>query len=304
MKMFKINIAILLIIAFALLGLATMGNAQSEQQTLNQYISDLQKNPTDTALRGKIIKFVQEMKQAPKVPDEVLTHEGAAEYAFKNAKTNGDFEDAAKEYEKALLIAPWLATDYFNCGVAYEKSRKFDAAIRNFSLYLIAAPSAQDANDVRKRIGGLKYAASKPVRETQDDKGSQSSVSNVANTRFTLESGVIYDLQLNLQWVPANGLPMNHYQAGEYVRTLSIGEGGWRLPTRAELKSLYDTSKLNNIDPVFSIDRINIVWTSELSERWGSSHAWWFFFRDGSESQSPRNNTVLPSRVLAVRSRR
>ncbi len=162
----KICLAVLLTFMLTSV-LITTTQAQTPQETLNQYIADLQKNPNDNALREKIIKFVQEMKPAPKVPEEVATHEGAAEYAFKNAKTDADYADSAKEYEKALLVAPWLATDYFNCGVAYEKARKFDAAIRNFNFYLIAAPYGQDANDVRKRIGGLKYAIEKATQEQQ-----------------------------------------------------------------------------------------------------------------------------------------
>ena len=39
--------------------------AQSPQATLKQYISDLQKNPNDNALREKIIKLVQIIKPAP-----------------------------------------------------------------------------------------------------------------------------------------------------------------------------------------------------------------------------------------------
>ena len=31
----------------------------------------------------------------------------------KNAETESDFADVATEYEKALLIAPWSAADYF-----------------------------------------------------------------------------------------------------------------------------------------------------------------------------------------------
>ena len=47
--------------------LITTTHAQSAnpQQTLNQYISDLQKNPNETALREKIIKLVQIIKPAP-----------------------------------------------------------------------------------------------------------------------------------------------------------------------------------------------------------------------------------------------
>ena len=151
------------VVAMLLMVLQPMAQAQSAnpQEILKQYIADLQKNPGDYALREKIIKHVQAMKPAPAVPAAVIKHEGAAEYAFKNAKSESDYLDSANEYEKALLIAPWLAIDYFNSGVAYEKAGQFKKAITQFNLYLIAAPDAQDTNAVLKRIGGLEYAAGK-----------------------------------------------------------------------------------------------------------------------------------------------
>jgi len=68
--------------------------AQAPQQTLTQYISDLQKNPNDYALREKIINHVQTMRPVPKTSEQAAIH------------------------ERALLVAPWLATFYFNCGIA------------------------------------------------------------------------------------------------------------------------------------------------------------------------------------------
>src|SRR6266567_7745754 len=102
--------------------------------TLNQSVADLQKTPGDDALREKIIKLVLTLNPKPALPDDAIAHEGAAEYAFKNAKANSDYSDAAKEYEKALLAAPWVAADYFNCAVAHEKAGENKDAIRNFNL--------------------------------------------------------------------------------------------------------------------------------------------------------------------------
>jgi len=136
------------------------------QQTLNQYLSDLQKNPGDYALREKIIRHAQTMKPAPAVPIEAEKFEGRAEFAIKNAKTEADFLDAAKEYEKALLIAPWVPAYYFNQGIAFEKAGKLKEAKRSFEFYLLAAPNAQDAREVRKRIAGFEYAMEKATKET------------------------------------------------------------------------------------------------------------------------------------------
>jgi len=139
---------------------------QQNLQRFQQALQDFQKNPSDSTREG-IIKTSLTMTSAPAASPDAAEHEGAAEFAFKNAKSTADYLNSAKEYEKALLIAPWVAADYFNCGVAHEKAGEFDDAIRNFNFYLLAAPDAQDAGDVRKRIGALKYAKQQAIQQQQ-----------------------------------------------------------------------------------------------------------------------------------------
>lgn len=160
-------IKILVMMILVLLVLPTFAvRAENSLTLLTQYISELQKNPGDFALREKIIRHVQTMKPAPSIPLEAEKFEGRAEFAIKSAKTEADFLDAAKEYEKALLIAPWAPAYYFNQGIAFEKAGKLKEAKRSFETYLLAAPNAQDARDVRKRIAGLEYAIEKLAKES------------------------------------------------------------------------------------------------------------------------------------------
>ena len=119
------------------------------------------------------------------------------------------------------------------------------------------------------------------------------------DARFTLNDGVIYDSKLGLQWAPAPNRSMNHYKAEEYARNLSLAGGGWRLPTRAELKSLYEPSKPGGADPKLNVSDF-FVWTSELN---GPSDAWFFDFNNGNEYRNGRDNSNNNDRVLAVRSR-
>jgi tetratricopeptide (TPR) repeat protein len=162
----RLKVSFVCLLFFVIFSAFFPGSAQSlsPQESLRQYIADLQKNPGDAAVREKIIKLVLALNLKPAISQDAVMHEGAAEYAIKHAKTTADFTDAAKEYEQALLAVPWSAQDYFNCGVAYEKAEQYDAAVRNFNLYLVAAPGAKDANDVLKRIGGLEYAAKKAAQ--------------------------------------------------------------------------------------------------------------------------------------------
>jgi tetratricopeptide (TPR) repeat protein len=145
---------------------ALLARAQTPQDTLNQYISQLQSNPNDTALREKIIKFVQTMNPAPAVPEAVDELIGQAKYVFKRAKEQKDYLDAVDAYKKVVNLAPWVGDYYFNLGVAQEQAGQPADAIKSFNLYLVAAPYAKDAREVRQRIGGLKYAANKAARES------------------------------------------------------------------------------------------------------------------------------------------
>jgi tetratricopeptide (TPR) repeat protein len=157
-----------------LLGLAVT-NVRAQDTTtavprdqLQRLTAQLQQSPADQALREKVIGLTLTLNPKPTTPDAAIMAEGAAEYAFKNAKTDSDYSDAAKQYDKALLLAPWLAADYFNCGVAHEKAGENKEAIRNFNLYLPAAPNAEDALAVKRRIGGLQYAAQKAQDEANN----------------------------------------------------------------------------------------------------------------------------------------
>ncbi len=120
--------------------------------------------------------------------------------------------------------------------------------------------------------------------------------------RFTIKDGVIDDSETGLQWVPAPDLAMNHYQAEKYVRDLSKAGGGWRLPTRAELRSIYDASRRGLVDPKFKVSGW-LVWSSEVDS--DTSFAWSFNFSSGGEykyTRDPACNEYFY--VLAVRSRR
>jgi len=155
--------------AILFLSFSGIAQAGTPQETLSQYISDLQKNPDDNALREKIIKLAQEMKPVPKVPNEVDELVGKATYAVKNAKSEADFSDAVDAYQKVLLIAPWVPEYYYNLGAVQEKAGKFKEAVVSLELYLLAVPDAKDAKEVREHIGGLKYAARKATKESSPE---------------------------------------------------------------------------------------------------------------------------------------
>jgi tetratricopeptide (TPR) repeat protein len=157
---------ILFVMLLLILGLSvSVTHAQSPQQTLNQYVADLQKNPNDNALREKIIKHVQGMRQKPAVPEEAERYMARGAAATKGAKTEKDFQDAAAEFEKASLAAPWLPAIYYNLGITQDKAGKYGEAIQSLKLYLLAAPDASDAKAVKNLTYEIEYRQEKAARD-------------------------------------------------------------------------------------------------------------------------------------------
>ena len=148
-------------------------------QGLSDYVSALQATAEGSAeeqeLIEKIISVSQTLQALPGIPDEALRYEGRAEAAVQRASEPADFVAAAEEYKKAIRIAPWEASYYYNLGLVLEKAGKHGEAIRDFRLYLLAAPEAQDAREVKKKIAGLEYemeavAQEETAREVQRNK--------------------------------------------------------------------------------------------------------------------------------------
>jgi len=178
-----LSCALLILLLFAIV-VPARAQASSPQQTLDQYVADLQKNPDDTALREKIIRLVQEMKPAPTVPKEAERFMARGAAAVNSAKDANDFKDAVAEFEKATLAAPWLANAYYNLGVAQDKAGLYGEAMRSLKLYLLAAPNAPDANSVEKLVYEIEYrqekAAKEAAKEAEEVKAKESSPEAVA----------------------------------------------------------------------------------------------------------------------------
>jgi tetratricopeptide (TPR) repeat protein len=129
---------------------------------LDDYLAALQGLPVpppadaDRRLRERIIKLTLQLDPSLVVPDEAQQKITNGEAASKSAQNPKELANAASDFESALRIAPWLANGYFNLGSVEEKLRDYPAAIRSFDLYLLAAPAAQDAESIQKRIADLR----------------------------------------------------------------------------------------------------------------------------------------------------
>jgi len=134
---------------------------QKVSNALVQGIAELEKNPGDDALREKIIKAVVAGAVPPPMPKEVDELMGKGKAIFKNAESEADYLAAAKAFEEAIALAPWLPEPYFNLGLVYEKAKRYDEAIKNLRLYDLGATNGDEARQAREKVGEMKYLKEK-----------------------------------------------------------------------------------------------------------------------------------------------
>lgn len=152
---------IILFLAFVVVSVSSY--AQSPREELKQMVEQLQKTPTDDALREKIIKRATEIKPAPAIPEKAERHMAYGTAAFTGAKSLADYKEAAKEFEQASLAAPWYGDAYFNLGVAQDKAENHAAALRNLKLAQLASP---DSKDIKPLIYQVEYRNKKMLAAT------------------------------------------------------------------------------------------------------------------------------------------
>ena len=124
---------------------------------------------------------------------------------------------------------------------------------------------------------------------------------NTSNIFVDNGDGTIIDTKIGLMWVSKdNGFPINYTDAVEYCKNLRVGGyTDWRMPTLAELASLYNPSEKNKN----GYHTIKIVTTTAQS-CWSSETRGYaagrFNFEYGKEYWL-RQTYSGPTRVLSVR---
>lgn len=114
-------------------------------------------------------------------------------------------------------------------------------------------------------------------------------------------TGVVHDKNTGLEWYAGPDVDTNWYMAKEWVENLTVAAGGWRMPTRKELKTLYkEGAGERNMTPLLK----TIGWYVWSGETKDSSTAWGFYFGGGSEDWELLGGAHYPGlkRGFAVRS--
>lgn len=158
----RIMLLVTLLISMTAPGLAAQSGKKSpaaSQDTFTQYVEELKRNPADNALREKIIKLALTMKPSPTLPEDAERHMARGTTFARKAADAAGYKKAIAEFEAAANIAPWLALAYFNLGVIQEKAALYTEAIQSLQFYLMAAPDAKNARDVKNKVYALEADA-------------------------------------------------------------------------------------------------------------------------------------------------
>ena len=114
------------------------------------------------------------------------------------------------------------------------------------------------------------------------------------------ENGIVYDEKTNIELIAGPDKFMTWDEAKTWIEKLSVDGGGWRMPNKEELTSLYKKGAgERNMTPLFKITGWR-VWSNEIE---GESAAWYFNFIDGDYTWGTRESEGNP-RAFAVRSRK
>jgi tetratricopeptide (TPR) repeat protein len=246
----KLKLFMLLIFFLVVILSSFAVQAQTPQETLNQYVTDLQKNPNDTALREKIIRHVQGMKPKPVIPEDARRYFVKAVTMQKEAKNTKGFEIAVNAYNQPLLIAPWWPDAYYNLSIALESSGQYDKAVKALKLYLVTNPSASEVRAVQDKIYAIEAKKEMSQAQEIEKKGVEEENKGPRETGrdgpfIAYDNGTVLDTRTNLMWAAKdNGYDINWYNAKNYCENHRVGGyTDWRMPTLDDLAGLYDRSK-------------------------------------------------------------
>jgi hypothetical protein len=139
-----------LIILYSFLSISAI--AQSKQDTLKQYLAELQKNPLDNPLRKKIILLSQKISPTPTLPEEARKNFVMGMALLNEAKTKEDYQLVITKFKSSLSAAPWYSEAYKQLGLTQELSGNFDEAIANIGFYMLSPLSEIDKQKAQDEI--------------------------------------------------------------------------------------------------------------------------------------------------------
>jgi hypothetical protein len=136
--------------------------AGSARDALRYYVSahdqsEALTDPEVDSLRALIFRTAASLRPPPALPDSAMIYEVRAQARFDAAKNPGDLSRAAREFEHATRVAPWVGRFYYNVALIREQLGDLDnlrLAARLIRQYL-ASGEGDDRDAVRRKLIAL-----------------------------------------------------------------------------------------------------------------------------------------------------
>ncbi|MFT5207870.1 MAG: tetratricopeptide (TPR) repeat protein [Candidatus Omnitrophota bacterium] len=161
------------ILLLLILTLTSTSYAQNSREEFNSSLDkfsnvDFGSEDHNILIKETIEAYLQ-LDPKPALPTKAEEYLFQGEAAVEMARDKDGFLKAIDRYKKALQLAPWAATAYYNLSIVYEKSELYHKAAINFERYLWAAPDLSETEDIKKRIVKLKYKEELASQQKSED---------------------------------------------------------------------------------------------------------------------------------------
>lgn len=121
--------------------------------SLAQWVTELRQHPDDDALRARII--VAARRRPPAIPEAARRLFIRGNTAMAGSLGAYGVQRAIRDYDQALLLAPWWGDAYRNLAKARELAKDYPGAIEALHRYLQTGPGKLPARRAQDRIYAL-----------------------------------------------------------------------------------------------------------------------------------------------------
>jgi hypothetical protein len=189
-------------------------------------------------------------------------------------------------------------------------------SIEDFNLFLTEYPNSRFRGAARLKIQQLKRRQNaqsmtasvapevvkpKPAKSVTESAVSNAGVIASDGNYIKYSTGIVYDKKANLEWYVGPDEDTNWYEADKWVKGLDIDGGGWRLPTKNDLASIYSpkTGK-RKMSPIFKTTGV-WVWSTYYVSTWNRKA---YYYGGHPKYHSIPTTSSKTMRAFAVRSRK
>ena len=184
-----------------------------------------------------------------------------------------------------------------------EERKKLEQERRELEEMKALVEERKILEEERKRLEAekkeIEVAKLSPKRAYSTPSLRSNEINGDHGTYIAYANGIVRDKTTGLEWVAGPNTDMSWYKARDWVESLNIDGGGWRMPTIKELKTLFKKDAGDfNMTPLLKTTEWRF-WSGEIES---SLLAWRFDFFSGL-AYCYKRKLSHDGRAFAVRSR-